>query len=172
MTDSSRMQAIDTVQFYTDLGNELFNTNMRTPSVVFSLNGKCGGTYSTRNHVININSVLMGENMGEYIEQTIPHEVAHAFQRHIYGGYRYGKRVMPHGKEWKSIMTSFGKEPMRCHDMDTSNSTCRTVGRDYQYRCNCRTFNFTAIRHRRSMKGTKYTCLICHSRFEYVGLNG
>ena len=163
-----KQQAIDTIQHYTDLGNRVFHTNMPCPKTDFSVKGTVGGKYTTARHTVMVNMILFAENVQDYLNQTIPHEVAHAFQRHLYGQYRYGKRVMPHGKEWKSIMIALGKDPKRCHSYDTSNATQRTVARAYPYKCNCRTYHLTAIRHKRMQTNqTTYSCKACHSRLQY-----
>jgi len=171
-----KRKAIETVKFYTDLGNEIFHTDMRTPHVDFSLKGKVGGKYYSKGHKVKVNMVLFAENEEDYIENTIPHEVAHAVQRHLYGAYNYrtGRRVMPHGREWKQIMIAFGKSPSVTHSYDVSNATQRTVPREFVYKCKCRTFNFTIIRHRRVQQAERqgrgsYSCRSCHGKLKYVG---
>ena len=76
--------------------------------------------------------VLFRENFEDYIEQTLPHEIAHAFVRHqkysicpsfddvISGRYRRSSRPKPHGSEWKRVMLAFGKTPSRCHSYEKS----------------------------------------------------
>jgi len=167
-----RDKAIEIVASYTKLGNKIFNTDMRKPHVDFSLKGRVGGQYLTRKHVVRVNMVLFAENYDDYIENVIPHEVAHAFQRHIHNAFCFdsGRRIMPHGREWKNIMIQFGKNPSTTHNYDVSNSTQKTVARDFIYNCGCRSYNFTIIRHRRAQKrqGT-YSCRKCHTKLEYVG---
>jgi len=170
-----KSKAIESIKHYTDLGNKVFNTNMTYPKADFSLRGTVGGKYATSRHTVIVNMILFAENVDKYLNQTIPHEVAHAFQRHIYGHYKQSgysvKRIMPHGNEWKRIMLSMGKDPKRCHNYDTSNSTARTVSRDYSYSCNCNTpHNLTVTRHRR-MQSNKavYRCVHCKAALRYNG---
>lgn len=169
-----RKKAIETVAFYTDLGNEIFKTSMKMPIVDFSLKGKVGGKYHTTEHKVKVNMVLFAENYDDYIENTIPHEVAHAFQRHMFEHYDdYGRRVMPHGREWKRIMLAFGKNPSVTHSYDVSNSTQRTVAREFVYSCKCMEHKLTIIKHRRMQKamyrGGAYVCRHCKGKLEFVG---
>jgi SprT protein len=166
-----RIQTIEAVEKYTDLGNKLFGTNMVSPIATFRLTGTCGGMYSSRGHEVKVNMVLLEENESHYLSTTVPHEVAHALQRHIYGSYHLGRRVMPHGRQWKSIMIRLGLDPKRCHTYDTSNSAKSKVGKNFEYRCSCKTFMFTIIRHRRAKAGRGYRCPKCKERLQYAGAN-
>jgi len=166
-----KAKAIESIKHYVDKGNAIFNISMPYPKTDFSVRGTVGGKYATSSHTVMVNMVLFAENVNEYLTSTIPHEVAHAFQRHIYGNYNSFKRVMPHGNEWKRIMIALGKNPKRCHNYDTSNATARTVSRDYSYSCNCNTpHNLTSIRHHR-MQSNKavYRCVRCKAALRYDG---
>jgi len=171
MTPSElKLQAVETIQKYVKQGNLLFATNMNAPNVDFSLRGRVGGIYSSKSHSIKINMVLLEENTEDYLSQTIPHEVAHAFQRHIYGSIQFGKRIMPHGYEWKRIMQKFGKDPKRCHTYDTENARVRKIARDYEYVCDCMTHNLTALMHKKiSIQNKPYKCLKCKTRIRFNG---
>jgi SprT protein len=121
--------------------------------------------YSIRKHMIMVNAILFSENVEEYLNQTIPHEVAHAFQSHLYRNCGY--RVMPHGSEWKRIMIKFGKNPKRTHSYDVSNAVMRRVQKNYIYICNCKSHHYlTATCHNRAKKAKEqgrnaYRCRIC-----------
>jgi SprT protein len=165
MTTELKSEVIEAIENYVTLGNKLFATQMRMPNADFSLRGRVGGIYSSKTHSIGVNMVLLAENIQDYLSQIIPHEVAHAFQRHIYGSVYYGKRVMPHGNEWKRIMIKFGKDPKRCHNYDTENAKVRKVARDYEYVCDCRTHHLTALMHKKiSVQHKNYKCLKCKTR--------
>ena len=165
-----RTKAIEAVKKYTALGNNLLGTSMVSPIVTFKLKGTCGGMYSSKRHEVKVNMVLLAENEAHYLATTIPHEVAHSLQRHIYGSYHLGRRVMPHGRQWKSIMVKLGLNPKRCHTYDTSTSSQRTVSKQFEYRCSCKSFMFTIIRHRRAQKNAGcYRCPKCKGRLKYTG---
>jgi len=141
-----------------------FKTTFEFPNLRYDLKGKCAGRAYLTTWEIGINKILLEENGEDYINVTIPHEVAHLVVYQI-----YGKRIV-HGKEWKNIMHLFGLEPEIYHNYDTTNATVRTVKREYVYKCACRTANFTATRHRRSKNfGGLYYCKTCKQKLVYVG---
>ena len=163
------VKANETVDFYTELGNEIYKIDMAKPKVDSSLRGATAGQYSRNTHSIKINLVLFQENFEDYIENTLPHEVAHAVARYMYRDI--SRRIMPHGQEWKMVMRDFGKNPRRCHSYDTSSAQSRTVRREYSYSCGCPTpHNFTIIRHRRALNGAVYRCRKCNSPLTYDGV--
>jgi len=172
-THELRRKAIETAKYYTDLGNKIFNTNMSCPNLTFKVRGRVGGKYSSATHEVKVNMVLFSENVEDYIDRTLPHEVAHAFQRHLYGHYNGYRRVMPHGVEWKRIMRAFGKTPKVTHSYDTTNASQRTVKQAYPYRCSCKEWNLTIIRHRRAQQeNTPYRCPKCRTRLVFAGGTG
>ena len=162
-------KATETIDFYTEMGNEVFAIQMPMPKLDFSLRGTCGGKYSPRLHTVKVNLVLFKENFEDYIENTLPHELAHAITRHKFDT-EYS-RVKPHGPEWKRVMRALGKAPTRCHSYDTSNARVRRVRKGYEYSCACKTYSLTIIRHRRAQKamGSGYRCRKCGQSLRYVG---
>ena len=155
---------------FLDMAEHHFGRSFNPPHVRCNLRGTTGGTYSSKKDELAFNGVLMRENPEEYWNQVIPHEVAHKVQRDVYGHYRHGKRVMPHGREWKAIMRLFGLNPDRCHKMDVSNARVRRVARNYTYKCRCQTHNLTKVRHNRIQQGIKYRCGTCKNPLEYAGV--
>lgn len=109
--------------------------------------------------IIRINRDLLLRYPQEMLEETIPHEVAHAV---VYA--LWGRKVRPHGDEWKSVMAHFGKAPSRTHSMKTTSTRqCRQV---FQYVCGCdqRIHELGLTRHRRIIeKKMKYICRDCKS---------
>lgn len=155
-----------------DIAEKYFNRTFSMPDIDMTLRGTCAGQYMRRGdrHFIRVNRVLALENLANYMRETIPHEVAHYVTRSVYGHTYRGKRVTAHGPEWKSVMVRvYGLPPTRCHQYDTSNARTRTVGKSYKYACNCKEWNLTIIRHRRVLKGQKYTCTQCHGVLQYQG---
>ena len=129
------------------------------PEIKYDLRGTCAGIYSGKDNSINLNFTLLSENFQDFIDNTIPHEIAHCIARQI---DRYCK---PHGKVWKNVMVfCFGINPKRTHQYNTTNSKVRNVTR-YEYTCDCGTiFNITSIRHNKIKKGKSYICKKCGGR--------
>jgi len=169
-----KTKTIETIKHYVNLGNSIFNVCMMTPNVDFTIRGTTCGNYSCKKHTIGVNLILLHENETDYLTETIPHEVAHAFTHYLYQsnnqcGKNYGnKKVMPHGTEWKTIMMKFGKNPTRCHDYNVANAQIRKVERNYVYICNCQTHNLTSIIHKRiQIEKRQYTCKLCKTILIY-----
>ena len=140
------------------------------PAVRFDLQGRTAGmaVYGPRHTretpaLLRVNADLLWRYPDEMIDETIPHEVAHVVTRWAWGG-----RVAPHGREWKSIMRAFGKEPTRCHTMETTSA--RRTPR-YPYRCACeKTVYLGQVRHRRALKQPRrYICPRCRNTLIYTG---
>jgi SprT protein len=88
--------------------------------------------HKTRGMHININPVLLNENMEYIINQTVPHEVAHLVAYLI-----YGKQALGHGYEWRSVMSVFGLEAIRCHRLDTTTIKKNRNRTRFNYTCKC-----------------------------------
>lgn len=135
-----------------------FSATLPAVEIRFDLKGRSAGMVRfspTGRPVVRYNEVLLAENREHFINQTIPHEVAHVVVMSL-----YGRKARPHGREWRSVMGLFGAEPARCHQYDTSRSVARHHVR-YPYRCGCREHQLTAIRRRRMAAGQQYYCRGC-----------
>jgi SprT protein len=130
----------------------------RAVEIRFDLRGRAAGQARYGPHdpwVIRYNPLLLLENPGAFIAETVPHEVAHliAFLRH-------GPRIRPHGPEWRAIMEQLGAVPERCHRYDVSRIP-RRVARVFTYHCACAEHELTSIRHHRVLAGQTYLCRRC-----------
>lgn len=126
----------------------------------FDLRGTTAGQAilrDPRQPEIRLNAQLLAENGAEFLNRTIPHEVAH-----LAAYYRKGRRPQrPHGPEWQALMQSFGLVPERCHRYDVSRARVRRLI-THTYRCACRTHELSSIRHNRIGRGeTRYHCRSC-----------
>lgn len=104
---------------------------------------------------IRYNPTLFHKNRAEFLQQTVPHEVAHLLVWSL-----YGHRARPHGREWQEVMIRFGLVPHRCHSFDTSVIPQRQYRR-FTYHCRCQSHEITAIRHNRIRAGQHYICRRC-----------
>ncbi|MBE0497387.1 MAG: SprT-like domain-containing protein, partial [Campylobacterales bacterium] len=101
------------------------------------------------------------EHYGQtYLEDVIPHELAHALVME-----RFGRKAKPHGIQWKSMLrhlegrTISSKERPRYPLLKAKS---RRISR-YMYRCPCQKLHaLSAIRHNRIVRKTHvYACLTC-----------
>jgi len=101
------------------------------------------------------------EHYGQtYLEDVIPHELAHALVME-----RYGRRAKPHGKEWKATLEHLegGKIPSKKRPSYPLLRTKRTRLTRHAYTCDCgKKHLLSAIRHNRIVRKTHwYKCLTC-----------
>jgi SprT protein len=144
-----------------------FNLNPKNPEILFDLQGKAAGLlviHSSGNMKIRYNSGLLKRYGKKFIEQTVPHEVAHLIARRV-----YGRSIKPHGKEWQAIMSYFNVPAERCHNYDTSDTHARTM-RYFEYHCECRSHRLSAIRHNRVLSGVTYLCRACGTSLVFGAL--
>jgi len=135
------------------------------PTLRFDLRGTSAG--ETRldacgNCTIRYHPVLLLRHGEYFVAQTVPHETAHylVFRCH-------GRRVKPHGAEWRALMHHFGAEPRRCHDYAVADLTARQLQR-FAYRCHCRVYYLTIIRHQRVGRGARYVCRHCGAPLRFA----
>lgn len=102
---------------------------------------------------IRLNPVLLLENSEAFIEEVVPHELAHLLVWKHFG------RVAPHGKEWKWMMESvLGVPARRTHQFELQSVRRNT----FPYRCKCREHQLTVRRHNRVVRGEAvYRCVHC-----------
>src|SRR5437763_582467 len=154
-------------------------TPLEVPPVVYDLKGTKAGQHTCRyytnnpettfDHKIRVNNdLLYTPAYEEMIQQTIPHEVAHAVAAQIYGA------KVGHGYQWQRLMHLLGLPAKRCHSFEVEKARKRTkMDRPYIYTCACnRTYPLTQIVHRRILANKdphrQYTCKFCRSAVRYV----
>ncbi len=127
---------------------------MPRPEVRFDLRGRAAGQAALDGTFLRFNAVLLQDQPQAFLEEVVPHEIAHVAVGVI------APRARPHGREWRAVMRLLGVEPRRCHDFDTRRSETRRLRR-FEYRCDCDTHALTSIRHNRVLAGTVYRCRRC-----------
>jgi predicted SprT family Zn-dependent metalloprotease len=71
------------------------------------------GRCDLNKRIIDLSPLLFSENVGEFENVIIPHEVAHQVAFDVYGD-------TGHGPDWKSVMVAYGLPPNRCHNLVSS----------------------------------------------------
>ena len=124
------------------------------PDINFKLTGKSAGTAHLQLNRLRFNGMLYQENSQIFLEEVVPHEIAHLLCFQIYG------KVKPHGQEWQQIMWYvFGVEPKTTHNFDIS--SVKVKGFDYQ--CQCGTVELSIRRHNKiQRRQANYVCRQCH----------
>lgn len=135
------------------LANQRLGTHYTEPVISYRQRGTSAGTAWLREWEIRINPVLLLENGQAFIDEVIPHELAHLL---VY--QRFGKTA-PHGAQWQWIMSQIlDVAPHRTHRF----STHSVSGKTFSYRCDCQTHQLTLRRHNRVARGeSEYRCRQC-----------
>jgi len=131
--------------------------------VYFDLMGMAAGQVQFRTRRLRYNLAIAAQAPELFLSTTVPHEVAHIVCR-----LRYGRRIRPHGPEWRAICLALGGTGERCHGFDAQ--PARRLRR-YDYACACRHWSLTSIRQRRICRGTVYHCRHCGRELKGVGVN-
>lgn len=138
-----------------------FQRQFPAPDIRFNVRGKVAGKALLQHNTIHLNPVLATENPQAFIDEVLPHELAHLIAFQVYG------RVRPHGKEWQHIMSNiFGVTPSRTHTMDVSS----VQGKTFEYRCGCQSVALTIRRHNKVLRQqASYACRQCGEKLVFTG---
>jgi SprT protein len=136
---------------------------------------------------LKFNIVLAEDNEDEYMNQIIPHEVAHIISAIKYGyiikGYRvtrkYGKVIKTpvydsHGVYWQHVMWAMDKSPDRCHTLDVSKVKQKRTIRRHVYACPVckKEYGVTSQKHTKicNSNGRVYPyCKVCDIEIKFTG---
>lgn len=141
------------------LAEAAYKTPFIKPELEFSQRGTIAGSARLQTQLIRLNPVLLVAQPQTFLDQILPHELAHLLVHQ-----RYGK-VAPHGVQWRQMMGDvFKLTPLRTHQLDVS----QVQGPLYEYACACQTHRLTIRRHNKILKGTSYRCRRCGQPLEAV----
>ncbi len=82
------------------LAEQHFNRAFPMPNVDYRLRGVKAGVAYLQQNEIKLNRTLLLENETAFINQVVPHELAHLIVYQVFG------RVKPHGKESKYTLVT------------------------------------------------------------------
>lgn len=162
----SEQAVLEKVEYYLAKAVAAYDQGFEKPLVCFALTGSTAGYFKQLrdgSNMINFNRQLLEHNTADFINRTVPHEVAHMVAFQV-----FGPGIRPHGDEWKAVMALFGADDSRCHNYDLSKVKTRQYRR-FTYQCNCRSHQLTSIRHNRVLSGYRYVCKTCKQQLSYQG---
>ncbi|MGQ0285796.1 SprT family zinc-dependent metalloprotease [Pasteurellaceae bacterium 22721_9_1] len=141
------------------IAEQHFKRRFPSPAVTYELKGVKAGVAYLQKNLIKFNRTLLLENPTEFIQQVVPHELAHLLVYQQFG------RVKPHGKEWQFVMEHLFNLPAdTCHQFDVTN----VQGRTFAYECQCQTHYLTTRRHHNiQRKRAVYLCRKCNAPLIY-----
>lgn len=132
------------------------------PEVRFDLKGRSAGQAHFGHGALRFNWVLLKAQPHAFIEDVVPHEVAHWVD--AYGVASKGK---PHGPVWRWLIVHlYGRRPSVTHRFDTAVSSPAP----WHYGCHCpEGHRLTVHRHRRIARGYIYRCRRCGQQLRLLG---
>lgn len=140
---------------------DLYQCELIIPNIVYDLKGQTAGWAVYATNSIRINTTLAKNNTQDYLDQTVPHEVAHIACYQLFPQER-----VSHGPRWQIIMLQLGLSPERCHNYEVT--PVRKHKRPYIYVCDCGApHRLTSHKHNKIERGARYTCVFCRSILFY-----
>lgn len=139
---------------------------MPMPTVSFELRGRTGGTAFTsktgpKSWHLRFNAQMLIDNEAEYLNQIVPHEVAHLVDAHLSPSGRSS-----HGPSWQRVMAEFGRPADRLHTMKVDTTSTATIV--FRFKCGCNSFDITKRKLFSAVRGERY-CKKCKVTLEYAG---
>lgn len=142
---------------YIDIANKTLSIKLPYPEVEFSLRGTTAGLAYSFQNKLNFNLSIAKENKKEFLDQTVPHEVAHIVADNFF------KRRCHHDASWRGIMLNvYGKAPERCHSYEVEHLKARKT-KKFLYHCSCPSNVKVGLKvHSNISSGKKnYRCVRC-----------
>lgn len=147
------------VEVYYKIYEQFPTIQLNFPTIVYKNLGTTAGRateYGDDSTEIALNHILLVDNVDHFINDTIPHEMAHLVVM------KFCPDAKAHGSEWFEACRRLGmKEISVCHDLDTSASR-RNITRVEAY-CQCMTHQVT-LRKARAIKTGDYICQKCKTK--------
>ncbi|CDG86895.1 Protein sprT [Xenorhabdus bovienii str. puntauvense] len=140
--------------------SDYLETTFPEPCVTYRQRGTIAGSARLQGWEIRLNPVLLIENQQSFIDEVIPHELAHLLTYHQFG------KVAPHGKEWRFVMETVLKvSACRTHQFSVDSVRSKI----FIYYCRCQQHELTIRQHNKVLRGKScYLCQQCKERLKLL----
>jgi len=159
LNQSQIEQVKDRTASYIELANYHLQLNLSQIHIDFDLKGRTSGMFAVKPDSIRIryNQIIFSKYFEDALVNTVAHEVAHYVVYSIWGI----KKVKPHGKEWKQVMTLFGVKPDVTSNYDVTGLPLHRQ-KQFNYSCGCMIHQLSTTRHNKvQKKKAVYKCRKC-----------
>ena len=129
------------------------------PQIHCNMRGRAAGSARLQTWELRFNPALYEANQQAFLAEVVPHEVAHLLVYALWGEGRGKSRVLPHGRQWQSVMREvFALAPNTTHSFDLAVLAQRT----HAYACACQQHQLSVRRHNKVVRGeARYHCRRC-----------
>lgn len=151
-----QQKAMRTLREKLALAQQKLDQTFTEPTLNYKQRGTTAGSAYLKEWEIRLNAVLLIENGDCFVDEVVPHELAHLLVYRVFG--RQG--IAPHGNEWKWMMESILEVPAsRTHRFEVNSVKSRT----FSYHCACpSSHELTIRRHNKVVRGeNQYLCQRC-----------
>ncbi|BBG59663.1 SprT-like family [Providencia rustigianii] len=138
------------------LAEQKLEQSFPEPTINYKQRGTTAGSAYLKDWEIRVNPTLLIENPDDFVDEVIPHELAHLLVYQVFGR----KGIAPHGNEWKWMMQHVLEVPAkRTHNFAVASVKSQT----FTYLCGCNvTHELTIRRHNKVQRGeNQYLCRRC-----------
>lgn len=188
VTNTVKARVKATIEKCIVTANAHYDRTFKYPTVIYKKRGQVAGTATDRTYTIDLNSVLLMENVEDFLKRTVIHEFAHLVDGIVSPAAKaggWGRKRDIHGPRWKAIMRLLGGPTSRCHSYDTTNSKVKRAPRiakpKHVWKCGCGdgVIKLTARSHKKQLAATGdygyykrgHTASRC-GKYSYFGLEG
>ena len=116
------------------------------------------GEYSMNNDIFYFNMEICEKAGFAVYEEIIIHEFSHMIIN-----YKYGKKVLVHGKEWKSVMRKLNSK-----NISATVDFNKYIDTNIKVSCNCQDHYISKNRLTRLRNGRNYKCKLCRTSIKEV----
>lgn len=141
---------------------EIYGIDIPVPLVYFSnkMVG-CGGLCNYTQKKIGYNTKMLEANGKTFVDEVVPHEVAHWVCKFLYPKSYYN---INHSGIWKQVCQTLGGIPKAYHSFEVKKNGTR-----YIYKCGCKNHEFTKKRHNKAQGWSTYSCKQCKQTLKFSG---
>jgi SprT protein len=142
------------------LASDHFGINFDMPEIRYNLRGvRTAGKAYPKRYGIGLHPKYLAAYTDHYIENTVPHEVAHLVSLIVHGKEKMHRKY--HEREWQDIMLMFGAEPVAKHSYNPAPVAPPSYLR---YACECKDHYISPAMHRSILNGRARICRKCRAR--------